>query len=81
MAISQVGKFGPSKALNRTLSALDESCKQAIALHLKQGYNIDPLSEPTLSQTEDAIYDMFDEGGEILLARLRTELRQETIAE
>lgn len=81
MAISQVGKYGPSEALNRTLSALDESCKQAIAYHLKERYDIDPLSEPTLAQIEDAIYDMFGEGAEILLTRLHTELRHDLMAE
>lgn len=78
MTISEIGKYDSSKALDRALDALDESCKQAFAYHLKQRYDIDTLSDLTLSQIEDAVSDMFGEGATILLKRLYAELRQDT---
>jgi len=81
VAISEISKYGPSKALNRTLSALDEPCKKAISYHLKQRYNIDPLSDLTPSQIEDAISDMLGEGADILISRFHTELLHDMITE
>lgn len=81
MAISEIRKYRPSNALNRTLSVLDEPCKKAIAFHLKQRYDIDPLSDPTPSQIEAAISDMLGEGADILISRFHTELLYDMITE
>lgn len=76
MAVSKIGTYDPSQALSRTLGMLEESCRRAIEYHLKQRYDIDRMSSPTLPQIEEAIRDMFGEGSSLLLTRLRTELRQ-----
>lgn len=79
MAISEFCKNGPSRALDRTLSVLDEPCKKAIAFHLRQRYAIDALSDPTPSQIEQAITDMLGEGADILISRFHTELLHDMI--
>lgn len=81
MAIAEFSKNSSSKALSRTLNVLDEPCKKAIAYHLKQRYDIDPLSNPTPSQIEEAISDMLGEGADILISRFHTELLHDLITE
>lgn len=80
MAISEFGKYEPSKALGRALGSLDEPSRHAVVYHLKQRYQIDLLSEPTLAEIEDAISDMFGEGAAILLARFYMELHHDVTA-